>query len=69
MLSHLHTLWAVEEDQDASDLGESGGQELYSKSQSFWIHFSYIQLTASLTRSSSNPPSRVWTTGGLMAIL
>lgn len=41
-----------------------GDKELYSKSKSFCIHFPYIQLTASIA-----PPSRVWTSGGLMATL
>lgn len=43
-------------------------EELHPRSQSFCIHSSSIQLTAGIAASFCTPSSRVWISGGLMAI-
>lgn len=43
-------------------------EELYLRSQSFCIHSSSVQLTAGIAASFWTPPSRVWTSGGLMEL-
>lgn len=43
-------------------------EELYLRSQSFYIHSSSAQLTAGIAASFCTPPSRVWTSGGLMEL-
>lgn len=43
-------------------------EELHPRSQSFCIHSSSVQLTVGIAASFCTPPSRVWTSGGLMAI-